>query len=213
MVTQAIQKAYKAHRYAYSEQYQRGLRKKSDNPMLRAPALLAAMEHLGEDKLSLEEARRRARRAVVEQKAADFVNGLNWNELKAFLGTIALFLKAGPWKEEEGMNSFQDQNQKRLTPDKLGERALAISKKLLETHNQNNSNKLKRLSAQVTAAGDKWTVLATLARFYPLRGVPGPVINDLVKQLEELHLDTFQELVAKALLFYEAQCKGWRPAQ
>ena len=51
--------------------------------------------------------------------------------------------------------------------------------------------------------------LAALARFYPLSGVPGPVVNDLVRELEKLRLDTFQELVARALLFYEAQCKGW----
>lgn len=211
MNIEAIQLAYHAHNYVPSEEYRRGRRKKMYNPIRAAPVLLAAMDHLGECEFPLEEARQRARNAVAEPEAARYIEELNWEELKAFLGTIALFLKAGPQGKEKGMHQFQDQAQARLSPDELGQRAMNISNKLLKTRRDNNSNKLKRLSAHITAASDKWEALAVLARFYPLRGVPGPVINDLVGQLEELHLDTFQELVAKALLFYEAQCKGWRP--
>jgi len=172
--------------------------------------LLAAMEHLGKDNLSLGEARYRAKKAVVEREAAQYVDELSWDDLRTFLGTIALFLKAGPQRKEEGMRQFEDRDQARLSQAELGQRALDISNKLLKARD-NNMNKLKRLSAQIAAARDKWEALTALARFYPLSGVPQQVVNDLVAELEQLRLKTFQELVAKALLFYEAQNKGWRP--
>jgi hypothetical protein len=213
MTTEAIQLAYHAHNYVPAEEYRRGQRKKMYNPIRAAPVLVAAMEHLGPAEFPLEDVRQRAREAVAEPRAAAHIEGLDWDQLKAFLSTIALFLKAGPQpqRKETGMRQFENKDNKHLSSEELGQRAMDISRKLLKTRAENNINKLKRLSAHITAASDKWGALAVLARFYPLSGVPGPVVNDLVGQLEQLDLDKFQGLVAKSLLFYEAQCKGWRP--
>jgi hypothetical protein len=209
MDAKAIALAYKAHRYVPTEEYRRGQRKKMYNPIRAAPTLLAAMDHLGEAEFSLREARRRAQNAVAEAEAARYLEGLDWDGLKDFLGTIALFLKAGPQGKERGMQTFEDRAQQRLDPGEIGWRALEIAGKLQQSREQKNLNKLKRMTGHIAAARDKWEALAVLARFYPLSGVPGPVVNDLVDQLGKLHLDTFKDLVARALLFYEAKTKGW----
>jgi len=207
-----IKLAYQAHNYVDRAAYRHGQKKKSDNPAKTAPILAAAMEQFGQAGLPLWKARRKAQQVVGDPRIARYLEKLGWADLKAFLGTIALFLKTYPEDETEvGMVQFQDRGQTQLDPEALGQQALALSNQLLKTHRDNNLNKLKRMADRVRVARNKWEALATLAQFYPLRGVPDSVVNDLVEQLSVLHLRSFQDLMARALLFYEAQSKGWNP--
>lgn len=212
MTQNPLKLAYQAHNYIDREAYRRGNKKKRHNPALKAPVLLAMMEQLGDTKLSLPEARRRAHEAIDEPAAAEYLETLTWDELKLFLGSIALFLKSYPKKKGEvGMVGFEDRSQTQLAADALGQQALTLAEHLMQTHRANNLNKLKRMADRVRVTRNKWEALATLAQFYPLKGVPGPVVNTLVEQLSTLHLQSFQDLVARTLLFYEAKSKGWNP--
>jgi len=208
-----IELAYRTRDYIPTEVYRRGERRKAYSPARAAPALVQAMRHLGEKQLSLKEARARALTAVQEPKAAEFVRRIpDWESLCRFLDVLAIFLKAGPKGKEKGMRTFQDRAQRRLPPKEVSERAQKWAGQIGKEQNV-NSNKLKRLSARIASARNKWEALASLARFYPLSGVPKPVINGLVGELEETALDSFKEVVAQAMIFFEAQCKGWRKEQ
>lgn len=203
--------AYKAHKHVPTETYRRGQRKKMFNPIRTAPALVQAMDHLGPEKMTLVDARQRALEAVAEPEAGAFIRELDWDSLKQFLGTIALFLKASPDKgRSKGMNSYKQRSDDRLEADSLGEKAANLARTIRNTRGDVNGNKLKRLSAHIAAAEDKWAALASLARFYPLKGVPQQALDVMVDELGQTDLDSFKRLVAQALIFYEASAKGWK---
>lgn len=202
MAENPIELAYRARTYVPSEQYRRGRRKKMYNPIRTTPALVQAMTHLGEAGMSLGEARRRAKRAVQEPEADRYIDSLNWADLLDFLDTIALFLKAGPQgRKEKGMRKFQDQSSTVLRSADVSLKAQELAERI---RGQVTVNKLKKMGAHVTAARDKWEALASLARFYPRRGIPKSYVDALVEQLETTDLRSFKQIVAQSLIFYEA---------
>lgn len=203
MADHPIQLAYEAHRYVPSNDYRHGRRRKMYNPIRTTPTLVAAMIHLGPAEMSLPEARSRAHRAVDEPRAAHRIDSLAWDDLLDFLNTIALFLKAGPQgRKERGMRQFEDRGSERLSSQMVVERARALaSDTMIGTI---VTNKLKTMGAHVTAARDKWEALAALARFYPRSGIPKPYVNALVEHLETIDMESFKQLIAQSLIFYEA---------
>jgi hypothetical protein len=173
------------------------------NPIRTTPALVQAMIHLGSRSLGLNEARRRAKKAVQEPEATRHIDGLDWDDLLSFLDTIALFLKAGPQgRKERGMRSFTHRGDATLESEKISQRARALADDKIR--GDVGKNKLKKMGAHVTAARDKWEALASLARFYPRSGIPKGYVNSLVEQLETTDLRTFKQIVAQSLIFYEA---------
>lgn len=209
----AIERAYRAHKHIQTHLYVHGKLKKGHHPSKTAPALVQAMGYLGPQRLTLRDAQRRAVTAVNEPTVSQYLKGLDWGGLQQFLATIALFLKAtreenvGGKKQPKVMQPFEDKSQQRLTPEERGRQALALARKIEQ--GKTNRNKMKRLSAHLANTGDKWTALAVLARYYPLKDVPAPAIDGMVKALSTLELHSFQELVAQAVIFYEASIKGW----
>ncbi len=202
MAQNPIELAYRARTYVPSEAYRRGKRKKMYNPIRTTPALVVAMIHLGREGMSLQTARERARQAVQEPEAQQYLAGLDWEGLLAFLDTIALFLKAGPQgRKEKGMRKFTDQRSDTLKPAEIGRRATELAGKI---RGDVNLNKLKKMGAHVTAARDKWEALAGLARFYPRKGIPRGYVDALVEHLETTDLRAFKQVVAQSLIFYEA---------
>jgi hypothetical protein len=202
MAEHPVELAYHARTYVPSEQYRHGQRRKMYNPIRTTPALVAAMVHLGEERMGLREARERARRAVEEREAQRYLERLDWDELLAFLDTIAVFLKAGPQgRKEKGMRKFENQRDDVLSPEESSRKAQEFAKQI---RGDVNKNKLKRMGAHVTAARDKWETLAGLARFYPRSGIPKTYVDGLVEQLETTEMDVFKQIVAQSLIFYEA---------
>ncbi|RMH01710.1 MAG: hypothetical protein D6706_01495 [Chloroflexi bacterium] len=198
-----IELAYRAKSYVPGQAYRRGQRRKMYNPIRTTPALIQAMLHLGEKKMTLPEARRRARRAVQEPEADEYINKLDWPGLLDFLDTIAVFLKAGPQKrKEKGMREFKPAKETLLTSEQITMKAINLAG-LIPGDNINN-NKLKKMGAHITAARDRWEALAGLARFYPRKGIPQKYVNALVELLETTDLRSFKQVVAQSLIFYEA---------
>jgi hypothetical protein len=184
--------------------------KKMRNPRRSAPAVVQAMQHLGPQKLQLSKAQKNARDALGNTKEAKIVYQLDWQQLQQFLSSVALFLKAktGRGKSEKPMKQFKDRGNKKLASQELNEGALKIAE--LMSVKDVNGNKLKRLSAHIGNAQDKWQALGSLARFYPLKGVPTKAVDELVTQLEKVDLHSFKELVAQAVIYFEAANKGWK---
>jgi len=204
MAEHPIELAYRAHVYVPAEEYRRGLQKKMYNPIRTTPALVQAMTHLGPQGMSLAEARRRAKRAVQEPRADRYIESLDWASLLAFLDTIALFLKAGPQgRKEKGMRKFEDKGSKTLLPAVVSQQARALADRM-QRERDVNTNKLKKMGAHVTAARDKWEALASLARFFPRKGIPKGYVDALVEQLETTELGDFKQVMAQSLIFYEA---------
>jgi hypothetical protein len=202
MAEHPIELAYQARTYVPSEEYRRGRRKKMYNPIRTTPALAAAMIHLGEKGMGLQTARQRARRAVQEPGAQSYLGELDWGGLLAFLDTIAIFLKAGPQgRKEKGMRKFKNQKDDVLSSEEVSRQAQDLAARI---RGDVNSNKLKKMGAHVTAARDKWEVLAGLARFYPRKGIPKGYLDSLVEQLETSDLRVFKQIVSQSLIFYEA---------
>lgn len=203
MAEHPIELAYRAHGYVPSEDYRRGRRRKMYNPVRTTPALVEAMIHLGPSEMGLQEARRRAKRAVEHPQAAQRIDTLNWDGLLDFLDTIALFLKAGPQgRKERGMRPFEDREKNVLSSKEVTQIARPLASEQIK--GDVVKNKLKTMGAHVTAAHDKWEALAALARFYPRSGIPKGYVDALVEQLETIDLDSFKQLVAQSLIFYEA---------
>jgi hypothetical protein len=204
-----IQLAYQAKKYVPTQDYRQGQRRKMYNPIRTTPELVKAMTHLGQAGLSLAEARRRARRAVHEPEASEYIDQLDWDGLLDFLDTIAVFLKADPQKlKEKGMRKFNPSADQLMTRAEIGQKAIELANKSIPDKT-NNLNKLKKMGAHVAAARDKWEVLAGLARFYPRSGIPKKYVDALVELLETKELRAFKQVVAQSLIFYEAnQIKG-----
>jgi hypothetical protein len=183
--------------------------KKMRQAQITAPAVIQAMHHLGPEKLDMKQARSNAREALGNFAEAEKIDQFEWEELLQFLSSVALFLKAktGRGNSEKPMNKFEDRKSERLTSQQLNKQALEIAG--LMGGKDINPNKLKRLSAHIGNAQDKWDALSSLARFYPLRGVPTEAVNSLVTQLGEIDLHSFKELVAQAVIYQEASKKGW----
>lgn len=205
MSNNPIQLAYQAKEYVPSQDYLHGQRRKMYNPIRTTPALVQAMTHLGEQELSLTEARRRARRAVQEPQAEAYIDSLDWAGLLDFLDTIAVFLKTGPQKrKEQGMRKFNPKEKSEsLSRQKIGETAIELAEGMPKSKDI-NLNKLKKLGAHISAARDEWEALAGLARFYPRSGIPQKYIDALVKLLETTEIQSFKQVVAQSLIFYEA---------
>lgn len=198
-----IELAYRAHTYVPSESYRRGRQKKMYNPIRTTPALVQAMTHLGPRTLGINEARRRAKDAVREPEATRHIDELGWDSLLSFLDTIAIFLKAGSQGgKERGMRKFEDRGDATLKPPEISQRARALAGENIR--GDVGKNKLKKMGAHITAARNKWEALAALARFYPRSGIPCGYVDALVEQLETIDLDSFKQLVAQSLIFYEA---------
>lgn len=211
-MTNPIQLAYQAARYVPTEAYRthKDRRKKMYNPVKTAPTLVQAMTHLGEDAMPLPEAKRRAREAILEPEAAKFINSVQgWSQLRDFLDTLALFLKAevevrvGRKERRQAMRKFVQRSDERWKTKKLVSEANDLAQKIGRKRDV-NENKLKKLESRIKGCRDKWEVLASLAQYYPLRGVPSGVIDDLVDYLGELHLDTFKQLVSYTVVLYRA---------
>jgi hypothetical protein len=108
------------------------------------------------------------------------------------------------------MREFLTKSEKRnLSTKELIDEAMDLAERFRKRKDV-NKNKLKRLGARLSASRDPYEALAHLARFYPLKGVPEDVINHLVEKLGELELESFKNLYALGLRFYEAKLKGWR---
>jgi hypothetical protein len=208
-----IELAYKAARFVPTEDYRthKGRRKKMYNPIKTAPTLVQAMGLLGEWDMPLPEARRRAQKTILEEEAARYINSIqDWSQLRDFLETLALFLKAetevrvGRKKRRQAMRPFVPRSKERWKTEKLVPEAEALAKKI-RRQKDINVNKLKKLESRVKGCRDKWEALASLAQYYPLSGVPTDVIDNWVDLLGELHLDTFKQLVSYTIVLYRAQ--------
>lgn len=198
-----IELAYCAKEFVPTQQYQQGQRRKMHNPVRTTPELVKAMTHLGQARLPLAEARRRAKRAIYEPKAVEYIDQLGWPELLDFLDTIAIFLKAAPQKKkEQGMRKFNPTADKLLTRAEIGQKAIGLADSMPQ--NEVNLNKLKKMGGHVAAARDKWEVLAGLARFYPRKGISKTYVDALVEILETTELRSFKQIVAQSLIFHEA---------
>jgi hypothetical protein len=214
-MTNPIQLAYLAARYVPTEAY----RKKMYNPIRTAPTLVQAMAHLGEGAMPLPEAKQRARETILEEEAGRYIDSVQeWSQLHDFLDTLALFLKAevevrvGRKKRRQAMRNFVQKSDERWKMDRLVPEARTLAQKIARQRDV-NENKLKKLESRIKGGRDKWEVLASLAQYYPLAGVPSNVIDDLVDCLGQLDLDTFKQLVSCTVVFYRADSlkkkKGW----
>lgn len=199
-----IELAYEAKDYVPTEEYCRGQRKKMYNPIHATPVLVQAMDHIGEANFGVMRARERAWQIILEPEARACLATLDWQGLRRFLSTLAMFLKASPVGKEKGMRTFQDQSEETWDTKRIGQEAKLLADILMKTRGSNNDNKLRRLSARVKGARNKWEALASLAQFYPLSGVPQKVGDELVAKLEVVNLATFQDLVAQMIIFYRA---------
>ena len=211
-MTNPIQLAYQAARYVPTEAYRthQDRRKKMYNPVKTAPTLVQAMTHLGEGAMPLPDARQRARETILEPEAATYINSVQgWSQLRDFLDTLALFLKAEVEvkverkKRRQAMRKFVQRSDERWKTKKLVTEARDLAQKIGRKRDV-NENKLKKLESRIKGGRDKWEVLASLAQYYPLRGVPSGVIDDLVDYLGETHLDTFKQLVSYTVVLYRA---------
>jgi hypothetical protein len=142
-----------------------------------------------------------------QDKTFQSAPALDEKAFRRFLSTLALFLKAG--SEEEKMRRFKRVAEEVLSSDRLSSKATELANKLNQHRDKMNPNKLKRLGARLSASRDPYEALAHLARFYPLKGVPKEVIDHLVEKLGELDLESFKNLYALGLRFYEARLEGW----
>ena len=212
-MTNPIQLAYQAARYVPTEAYRthQDRRKKMYNPVKTAPTLVQAMTHLGEGAMPLPDARQRARETILEPEAATYINSVQgWSQLRDFLDTLALFLKAevevrvGRKKRRQAMRNFVPRSDERWKTEKLVPRAQDLAQKIRRRGKDINENKLKKLESRIKGCRDKWEVLASLAQYYPLSGVPSEAIDDLVDHLGEIHLDTFKQLVSYTVVLYRA---------
>lgn len=138
------------------------------------------------------------------------VQHLGKEGFQQFLSVLAFFLKAET-KERGEMKRFKRVSEKKPSTRDLAEKeAMELFEKLDKAGEANvNKNKLKRLGARLSASRDPYEALAHLARFYPLKGVPKEVIDHLVEKLGELELESFKNLYALGLRFYEAKLEGW----
>lgn len=215
MSANPVELAYKAHTYIPVEKYRKGKDKKAHSPAVAAPALAQAMQHLGPEGLPLAKAVVEARKAIQEPQALAYLEQLDWEELKTFLNTVALFVKAGGQvkRGQTAMRAFVAAQERRYSAEERAQTALALASTLKKHKEPANRNKLQRLSAQVAAAHNKWDVLVCLAQYYPLRGIPEPAIDEMVGLLEQADLYSFKEIVAQSLVFFEASAKGWEGLQ
>jgi len=100
------------------------------------------------------------------------------------------------------MRKFEYSEGEALSPGEIAQLARPLASEQIK--DDVVKNKLKTMGAHVTAAHDKWEALAALARFYPRSGIPKGYVDALVEQLETVDLDSFKQLVAQSLIFYEA---------
>jgi len=135
------------------------------------------------------------------------VGRLDEEGFRQFLSVLAFFLKAET-KERGEMKRFNRISEGKPSRQDLADKAMELSDKLREA-SEVNVNKLKRLGARLSASRDPYEALAHLARFYPLKGVPKEVIDHLVEELGKLELESFKNLYALGLRFYEAKLEGW----
>ena len=135
------------------------------------------------------------------------VQRLDREGFQQFLSVLSFFLKAET-KERGEMQRFNRVSEEQLSRQDLAEKAMELSGKL-RVGREVNANKLKLLGARLSASRDPYEALAHLARFYPLKGVPKEVIDHLVEKLGELELESFKNLYALGLRFYEAKLEGW----
>jgi len=180
--------------------------KDSIPPLKRHPLreLSKAMVHA---ELSLTKALDHYRKMTTSPNPA--VERLDEDEFRQFLSVLSLFLKAET-KERGEMKRFKRDSEEKLSRQDLARKAMELSDMLREAGEANvNKNKLKRLGARLSASRDPYEALAHLARFYPLKGVPEEVIDHLVEKLGELELESFKNLYALGLRFYEAKLEGW----
>jgi len=215
-MTNPIQLAYQAARYVPTEAYRthRDRKKKMYNPIKTAPTLVQAMGHLGEVAMPLPDAKKRARATILEPEAKQYIEHIHeWSQLRDFLDTLALFLKAevkirvGRKERRQAMRKFVPKPKKqreRWDTGKLVRRAEEYARAIAGKKDIND-NKLKKLESRIKGCGDEWEVLASLAQYYPLSGVPSDVIDDWVSDLGDVSLDTFKQLVSYTVVLYRAK--------
>jgi hypothetical protein len=214
MAEHPIALAYKAHQLVPLYLFKTNELKKKDNPVVTTPALCQAMIHLGKLDYPLSKAKSTAIELAYDSKhrktyirpVEDWKQLLErvetWEGLLSFLESMSVFLKAGAEsKEEQSMRKFEYQKDVRLKSQRISEIAQKLVNKI---DDEAQENKLKTMSAHVTAARDKWEALAALARFYPRSGIPMGYVDALVEHLETIALDSFKQLMAQSLIFYKA---------
>jgi len=203
-----IELAYKAQQFTPSqESFRRNDRKKTYNPIHTAPTLNRVITHMADSAhgKDYQWMQRQAQKVVLDPDAGSYINQLREpKELRAFMATLSLFLKTAPVKGKKAMNTFVDSGQKKLTPADVVKLAYEI-KNDVRWNGQYNINKMIKLAGRVRGGRGKWECLAVLAQFYPLSGVPQPLINRFVEELGTLKVESFQEMVNQVLVFYKAE--------
>lgn len=201
--------AYRAQQFTPSqESFRRNERKKTYNPIHTAPVLNRVVTHMAGDPTRDEQwMKRQARRVVLDPEAGAYINQLqSEEELRQFLATLSLFLKTTAVRGRAGMNTF---NAEKAQDHPLSVAEVVTLAYKIQTEiswrKQYNVNKLTKLAGRIRAARDKWECLAVLAQYYPLSGVPQPLINRFVDELGRLNVASFQALVNQVLVFYKAQ--------
>lgn len=206
---EVIALAYQAQRFTPNQEgFRQNVRKKTYNPIHTAPTLNRVITHMAGTKNGKDYPwmKRQAGKIVLDPDADGFIRGLGTpGELREFMATLSLFLKTAPVKGKKGMNAFVDSAQESLTPADVVKAAYNISTKIHWKKGQYNINKMTKLAGRVRGSQEKWECLAVLAQYYPLSGVPQPLINHFVDQLGTLDVQSFQELVNQVLVFYKAE--------
>lgn len=188
----------------------RQLANEQDIKRKQAPGELAkAIIHVG---LSKEQIERYSRHPDVLASVGEVIRGIEPPEAVRLLSAVVCLAKALEQKEgKPGMEIPEFRNvqerQEQLEGAALEQKALELAVTL--TRDSVNLNKLKRLGARIAASRDHAEVLTHLATFYPRPGVPKKAINDLVRWLPSLQLQSIKDLFARALIFLEAEQVGW----
>ena len=201
-----IKLAYQASTYAPpQEDFRRGRRKKTYNPLQTAPTLNKVITHL-EGANDFQWMKRKARLLVLEKEAAAHIDSIcTLEELRQFLATFSLFLKVGKSKGTPGMKKYEEESR----PEALSTaQAIDRAYQLSEANRWNsdmNLNKLTKLAARVRGCRSKSECLGVLAQNYPLSGIPKELIDNFVGLLGRVDVSSFQQVVNQTLVFYKAQ--------
>ncbi len=195
--------AYGAYVYGYQN-----YRRLMYNPVLRVPAILQRMVHLGQRDYPLEEVRKEALEAVLLPEAEKFLREANWQQLQDFLNAIAAFLKAGPrGREDRGMALFALQAVSPVS----GEQQTRLAQELSNSINIRRFDEWKSLTlrtgiAKFQNSGDVWEGIFHLACLYSShKRFFSRFVNQIVELLNEYDFRSVQRISGLAITFVAAK--------
>jgi hypothetical protein len=186
------------------EEFRTKRRKAIQNPAQRTKTLNQVITHMHNPQ-KLAWAKQKASAILLSEDAAAYVTGLDsQHELREFLAAVGLFLKTTETRRLPPMTPFSDGEEQRLSQAATTQLAWTIVQETPDGEGP-DVKKLMRLVEWVRGAQNRWTCLAVLAQFYPLKGMSPWLLNRLTTELGRLELGVFRELTSQVLVFYRAQ--------